>query len=197
MFLPMIAGSIGFLLFLIYDINSFTANKRLPGTFFFAGTALIAVSTVCSLTAAFRAGAFSGIADILLMIAGAVSLAALIYSLFFALPFEGTYLSPDSKRHVYDRGVYALCRHPGVLFFFAAYLFTGLAALPSPFLVSGMLFSVLNVLYVCFQDRITFPRTFCDYEEYRHRVPFLIPTAASIRLMCRTMRHTTRKEDSK
>ena len=49
-----------------------------------------------------------------------------------------------------------------------------------------MLFSLLNLAYAWFQDRITFPRTFCDYETYRERVPFLIPTGNSIRLARQT-----------
>ena len=45
--------------------------------------------------------------------------AALIYTLFFALPFDETYAKQNNGRYVCDRGVYALCRHPGILCFFA------------------------------------------------------------------------------
>jgi protein-S-isoprenylcysteine O-methyltransferase Ste14 len=90
--------------------------------------------------------------------------------------------------------VYALCRHPGVICLFAMYLFLGLAALPTPLLGCGMVFSLLNVLYALFQDRVTFPKTFCDYEAYRKTVPFLLPTRASIRRAVQTGRRPHRKE---
>ena len=106
-------------------------------------------------------------------------LGALIYSLFFALPFSGTYCAQPQSPQVCDRGVYALCRHPGVLCFLGVYVFLGAAALPSPLLAHGMVYSFLNLCYVIFQDLVTFPKTFCDYAAYRKRVPFLIPTRRS------------------
>ncbi len=49
-------------------------------------------------------------------------LALLIYTLFFALPFEETYCEENKLRAAYTEGVYGLCRHPGVLWFAGAYL---------------------------------------------------------------------------
>ena len=197
MILPLILGIAGFVLFFLYDINSITTNYRIPKTFFFTGSILIVSATVLCLIRAFRLKAFSEVSDIPLLLLGLLSFAALIHSLFFALPFEDTYVSQNNSRRVYDKGVYALCRHPGVLFFFASYLFIGLAALPSPLLVCGMVFSFLNFLYVCFQDLVTFPRTFIDYRDYKNNVPFMIPTLHSFRRMCETRRRINRKEDSK
>ena len=48
-------------------------------------------------------------------------LALLIYTLFFALPFEETYCEENRLRAAYTEGVYGLCRHPGVLWFAGAY----------------------------------------------------------------------------
>ncbi|MBQ4354242.1 MAG: hypothetical protein IJC71_05040 [Clostridia bacterium] len=197
MLLPLLLGTAAFLLFFLYDVNSITGRFRLFRTFFLAGCILLVLSTVLCLLPAWKMHTFGTWADMILLLLGALSLAALIYTLFFALPFEKTYVTQDEGRKVYDRGVYALCRHPGVLFFFAAYLFFGLAAHPSPLLPCGMIFSVLNLGYVWFQDRVTFVKTFDDYEDYKKRVPFIIPTPVSIRQMCTTWRRTNRKEDSK
>ena len=71
----------------------------------------------------------------------------------------------------------------------------GLAALPSGLLLRGQLFSFLNFAYVCFQDRVTFPKTFCDYEDYQQKVPFLIPTRSSIRQAAETLLRANREED--
>ena len=195
--LPLLPGILGFLLYLIYDINSFTRQNRIMGSFFTVGSVLIALSTVWMLRDAWHAGAIAGFWDFLLLTAAVLAFAALIYALFFALPFDDTYVSPENGRTVCDTGVYALCRHPGILCFFALYLFLGLASLPHPMICGGMLLSALNTAYAAFQDRITFPRTFCDYDGYRHRVPFLIPTKDSIRTAGRTLPRLHGKKESK
>lgn len=193
----LLLGCIAFALFFLYDVNSFTRQSRLLGLTFYAGCLLLLCAAAADLVSAVRLGAFSAPADYLWLIPALLSFLALIWCLFFALPFEDTYADPAAGRHVCDTGVYALCRHPGVLCLAALYLFLGIAALPGTLLRNGMIFSALNTVYVIFQDKITFPRTFCDYTEYRKRVPFLIPTKASIRRARRTFRRSGRKEDSK
>jgi len=195
MFMPLLAGMVGFLLFFLYDINSYTLRNRILGCSFFAGCVLILFSTAIQLYRAWLAEVFSSPADIPLLFLAFLSFICLIYCLFFALPFSETYVDAQDQRHVYDKGVYALCRHPGVLCFFALYLFLGLAALPHPLLYYGMILSFLNFLYVLFQDRITFPKTFCDYIEYKKHTPFIIPTPKSIRRAFHTIRREKRKED--
>ena len=171
----------GFLLYLLYDVNSFTYQLRLLHGAFALGTLLVGAATALDLLEAWRLGAFSGPGDAALLLAAGACLAALVYSLFFALPFQETYRQQDQGRHVYDGGVYALCRHPGILCFFGLYLCLGLAALPGGLLAHGLAFSLLDLAYAGFQDRVTFPKTFCDYEAYRKKAPFLIPTGDSIR----------------
>ena len=193
--LPLLLGIIGFLLYLLYDINSLIWQKRLPRSFFLIGTLLVGAATAIDLAAAIRSRAFAGLTDLLLLAAAALSFGALIYCLFFALPFDETYAEQENGRPVCEAGAYALCRHPGIPCFFAVYLFLGIAALPSPLLAHGMLFSFLNLAYAAFQDRVTFPRTFCNYETYRKRVPFLLPNRSSIRLARQTWPRAASKED--
>ena len=171
----------GFLLYLLYDVNSFTYRLRLLHGAFALGTLLVGAATALDLLEAWRLGAFSGPGDAALLLAAGACLAALVYSLFFALPFQETYRQQEQGRHVYDGGVYALCRHPGILCFFGLYLCLGLAALPGGLLAHGLVFSLLDLAHAGFQDRVTFPYTFCDYEAYRKKAPFLIPTGDSIR----------------
>ena len=111
------------------------------------------------------------------------------------LPFSDTYTAPEQGRQVWRSGVYALCRHPGILCFFVMYLFWGLAALPTRLLLQGMVWSLLNLAYAWFQDRVTFPKTFSDYPDYRQEVPFLIPTPASIRRAKETWGEPFKKEE--
>ena len=193
--LSLILGITGFGLYILYDINSFTKKNPIVHSFFFLGTVLIGLATAMDLYHSFALRAFSGAADLALAAGGIVSFLALIYCLFFALPFEKTYTHQTTGNPVYDGGVYALCRHPGILCFFFLYLLLGLAALPGRLLHHGMVFSLLNLLYAWFQDRVTFPKTFCDYREYRTRVPFLIPTPASIRMAIKTLPHSKNREE--
>lgn len=192
----LLLGMLGFLLFFLYDVNSFTWRSRLLHKSFALGVTLLAAATVLDLAAALRMGAFSGLKDLILLVAGALCLAALVYCLFFALPFAETYQDTDGPPAVCDRGVYALCRHPGVLCMLGMYLFWGLGALPATMLRNGLIFSGLNTVYVCFQDRMTFPRIFPDYPDYQKNVPFLIPTGASIRAAWRTRRRSAEEEGS-
>ena len=192
----LLLGMRGFLLFFLYAVNSFTWRSRLLHKSFALGVTLLAAATVLDLAAALRMGAFSGLKDLILLVAGALCLAALVYCLFFALPFAETYQDTDGPPAVCDRGVYALCRHPGVLCMLGMYLFWGLGALPATMLRNGLIFSGFNTVYVCFQDRMTFPRTFPDYPDYQKNVPFLIPTGASIRAAWRTRRRSAEEEGS-
>ena len=61
--------------------------------------------------------------------------------------------------------------------------------------VNGIVFSLLDLAYAWFQDRVTFPKTFCDYEDYQKKVPFLIPTGDCIRLARQTRSRSVSEED--
>ena len=58
-----------------------------------------------------------------------------------------------------------------------------------------IVFSLLDLAYAWFQDRVTFPKTFCDYEDYQKKVPFLIPTGDCIRLARQTRSRSVSEED--
>lgn len=193
--LTLVLGCLAFVLYFLYDINSVVWHARVLHFGFAAGTALLAAATLLEGLNVFRAGAFGGAVDGVLALLGLFSLAALGYCLFFALPFEETYRRQSVLREAYTGGVYALCRHPGVLCLWGVYLFWGLAALPAAgFLRRGLLFSLLNTVYALFQDRVTFPQTFGNYASYRAQTPFLIPTARSIRRARETLRAPSDRE---
>lgn len=181
-----ILGLTGFALFFIYDINSFTRQSALVHRAFALGAVLVALSALLSLADAWRQGAFAGIGDALCLALGALCLAAMVYCLFFALPFDATYREQSGVRAAYTGGAYALCRHPGVVCFWGAAIFWGLAALPSRLWLLGAALSLCNTLYAWFQDRVTFPKLFSNYADYRGLAPFLLPTAGSIRRALRT-----------
>jgi protein-S-isoprenylcysteine O-methyltransferase Ste14 len=107
--------------------------------------------------------------------------AALEYrALFSSLPVIHTYLGNNEPTQLVDSGMYALCRHPGALWFplFSVSLAIGLGNWE--LLASAGLASLLNLWYVWFQDLFIFPRTIAGYRKYQESTPFLIPTAQSI-----------------
>lgn len=178
-----IIGAIGYLLFLIYDVNEIKQFHKVLKTTFCLGLVLQIGATIGMF--------YTNLMYLRLSVWGiGISLfgfAFLIYSLFFALPFEDTYIKLGEKRKVYDKGVYAISRHPGVLFYIFFYI--GLALLePTRITISTyLIWSLLNIIYIIFQDLWTFPRNFYNYDSYRESTPFLIPTVKSIRTFINTL----------
>ena len=153
-----ILGSTGFILYFIYDINSVRMKNAVLQKFFAAGSILVVVSLIAELYAAWgscqrKIGTMTGFG-----LGGFLFLCLLIYTLFFALPFEETYCEENKLRAAYTEGMYFLL----------------------------MIF--WNYLYIIFQDLWTFPRTFFNYKEYQQSTPFLIPNRKSIRVCLRTIR---------
>ena len=180
-------GSIAFLLYVLYDINSVKWNNKVLCNGFWGGTLLLAVTTISVvLQNKKHIGNIEGSSVVLLSIA-AIFFVLLIFTLFFALPFEETYVKESSMRMAYTEGVYALCRHPGVLWFIGFYLFLGLGFKSKDILFYGIVVSAWNVLYVVFQDLYSFPLTFHNYKQYQKQTPFLIPTKKSIQKCFNTL----------
>ena len=104
-----ILGSAGFFLYFIYDINSVRKQNRLLQKFFAAGTILVVLSLFMELWFAWgqcshRIGRMIGFG-----IGAMCFLALLIYTLFFALPFEQTYCEENRLRAAYTEGVCMDC----------------------------------------------------------------------------------------
>jgi len=174
-------------LFLWYDVWTVRGSARRWMRWTFAlGFACMAAATIRILVLAWSAARAHPLRAACLWAAALVCLALLVYTLFFALSFDGTYRAPDRGRKVCRSGMYALCRHPGVLWFFLFYLLIWLGAPCSASLLGGSALCAANFLYILVQDLWTFPRTFTDYDDYRLSVPFLIPTPASVRAAARS-----------
>jgi protein-S-isoprenylcysteine O-methyltransferase Ste14 len=181
-------GSLGFACLFVYDINSVKWNNKILHYSFAVGvfcvvsaTALIVGRDQAAL-ASLTASRFAGI------ILAALFLAALVYTLFFALPFRSTYLCDDEPKTVCDRGVYAFCRHPGFWCFSGLYASLYLIRPNGQVAAMALVFICLNFLYILMQDRWTFPSTLLAYESYRLSTPFIIPNRRSLRRGLRTIK---------
>jgi len=166
-------GLSAFLLFALGDLNTLFWKTKMLNSSFFIGCIAVGYATLSialpSLpgTPVWRLVLFGG--------AAALFFALLIYALFFAIPFDETYLSPGSGRKVCRTGMYGMCRHPGVLWFAGMFLCLYLAVPSGELLAAGLAFNTANLIYILWQDVYLFPKTFADYEDYKLSVPLLIP----------------------
>jgi protein-S-isoprenylcysteine O-methyltransferase Ste14 len=182
-----VAGALSFAFFYLFDLNKTRKRKRWGGILFALGFSALALST---------AGVLAAGRDRLLLPEGAKAafyLLALLfglitlYALFFALPFGRTYASAE-RGSVVDTGLYALCRHPGVIFFFLAYLCLAFAAGSDLMFWAMLAWTAMDVIHVWVQDKFFFPRTLEGYAAYQQSTPFLWPTKQSIGKCIKTLR---------
>ena len=184
----LILGTAGFVLYFVYDINSVLSKNVCLQKFFAWGSILVVASVAAEFCSAWGQGHRSVEAVIGFGIGALFFLGLLIYTLFFALPFEETYCEENKLRAAYTEGVYGLCRHPGVLWFAGAFLcMWGMLGGWRPGIYFGLMI-FWNYLYIIFQDLWTFPRTFFNYREYQQSTPFLIPNGKSIRVCMKSIR---------
>lgn len=190
--LALCLGSIGFLCYFLYDINSVRKIAGWMSGLFMAGTVLIVGATAVLFWKSRRILLQTPV-DLLWMAGGVFFLCLLVYTLFFALPFEETYVEESRYREAYTEGMYALCRHPGVLWFAGVYLCTAMLWKSEEGILFSAVMVLLNLFYVIFQDVYSFPRTFSNYQEYKKSTPFLIPNGKSIQ-RCRNSRRGAEKK---
>ena len=177
-------GTIAFILFIVYDLEQAGAIShrfhKITKAFFSIGSVLLVAATASLLWRMDPINRNWNGNMFFFLILAILFLGLLIYTLFFALPFEETYVKQDAHR-TYDKKMYALCRHPGVLWFAGFYFCLWLALGSKSLLVKAGWFSFLNFCYIVLQDFYTFPKVFSDYADYRKRVPFLIPNGKSLK----------------
>jgi len=181
-------GCIAFLFFCLFDLHKLYFVHRIFHGTFFLGLLLVIAATAGILIqgeAAFRLSPFLRVLCGVMMLGG---FAWQFYALFWALPFQATYLHGELQSLVITSGAFALCRHPGVLGFSVLYFFLWLFSGVHLILLAGVLWTLLDVLHVYIQDRWLFPRSFPGYGAYRLYTPFLLPNAASLKLCIDTFR---------
>ena len=174
----------GFALLFLNDYNDWRLSRRWLKLCFPAGALLLVFGTV--LEARRGVSPVTGWPRGLFVLLAAAFLALLVYTLFFALPAGASYARPGESRPSCTTGIYALCRHPGVLWFAGLYgCLWACAGLP---LWEAALYSGLNVLLVVFEDRCVFPAKLEGYAAYQAATPFLLPNRRSLRACRRTIR---------
>lgn len=185
----MIAYIIPFALFFFSDINDWKLGRRWLRFLFPAGFLLLAIATLRHI-ALEAYSALPACIRLPAMVLSALSLLLLLYTLFFAVPPGPSYLAPGRKRAVRTTGIYALCRHPGVLWL-ALFYASLIPAAGFPVHIV-LLVTFLDIPLVLFEDRLVFPSLMEGYERYRVSTPFLIPNTASVK-RCRASLFSDRR----
>ena len=123
----LLPGVLGFVAFGLFDINKIRWQRRELNLLFAVGSLLLAASTLLSIPQPSHWAIFHGFGGTAALVGLILSGAALVYVLFFALPFSSTYTESEELPLV-DRGAYGLCRHPSfwlfVVFYFFLWLFS-------------------------------------------------------------------------
>lgn len=177
----LLIGIGGFLLFFLSDWNDLHWGRKGLRFCFPLGAALLtgATAAACCQGSAPVVGGLRAAAGVLALI----FLALEVYALFFALPPKASYTAPGERRETRAAGVYALCRHPGVLFFVPLYICLWIGFGLPPLHVT--VYVLLDVLLVVYEDFRVFPAVLEGYGDYRKQAPFLIPNSASLRACLR------------
>ncbi|MDD3049436.1 MAG: hypothetical protein PHQ89_05680 [Bacilli bacterium] len=180
--MSLIMGFFAFIMFYLYDFNQIVLKKKVCSLFFIVGCVLLLSASILLLSLHLPIMVIDAYHLCLLLIA-ICFLFLLIHTLFFSLPFEETYRKESlatQQNKCYRNGMYALCRHPGVLWMFGFYFMLSLAFNSKLMWQACLLFNLMNFIYIVIQDNWTFMYLFCDYYEYKQQVPFLLPNIKSI-----------------
>lgn len=173
-------GCLAFICFGIFDLNKIKFMDKNINFLVILGSLILVLSTIAIIVSDFSAKISTTLerAGFLLAI---LALLLLIYTIFGAIPFKKTYLNTQKGNTVVNTGMYALCRHPGVIWFFLFYLLLGLAFSNKVMLTATLVWTSLDIVYVYIQDRWIFPIMLEGYYAYKKQVPFLIPDITSLR----------------
>lgn len=185
-----LVGVVGFIMLYVYEMNQILWQKSFFKFFFTGGFILIFGSTLFAFISDLSeiSNGVQLITGIILFI---IFLYLLIYTLFFAIPFKESYVEQFENRTVYKEKMYALSRHPGVLWFVGLYGSLVLIIPTDLMIILCVVLSLLNIVYIFIQDFWSFPKLFVDYKEYKKGTPFLIPSINSVKKSIQSYRRKT------
>lgn len=161
----LLLGTLAFFVIAMGDVNDVFFKQKPLKLCFPLGLAMLVIATAARISAADP--------SILWCAAAAVFLLLELYALFGSFSVSETYIASDEPRTTCEKGLYSLCRHPGVPLFAGLYvcLHFGLG-LP---LWDALIYIALDIILAAFEDNVIFPRLLDGYEDYKKRVPFMLP----------------------
>ena len=170
-------GILGFVMLLLFDICSLCEKSIIKYFFGISGFSLIFVSSVF-LVRINSDVIFSYTLRVVALSLALIFLFLLIYSVFIEVG-KKTY-QYKNQNILITTGTYALSRHPGVLWFLFVYLFGAIYFQNTFVLYAGLIWTVINIIYVYIQERFIFTKLFDNYGSYIQTTPMILPSYQSI-----------------
>lgn len=179
-------GAIGFSFILLFDIYTLKNDGLKRKVIGLSGVVLIIYSAVMAAMVSEKVAIPAGLRIAALILWAAASF-LLVYSLFLELPFTKTYGGSKYSSELVDTGTYALCRHPGVLWFGLMFFFFFFATGSVLLIPAGIIWTIIDIIHVYIEDRFFFPKMFASYKQYAKSTPMLIPNRDSLRRCIATL----------
>ncbi len=171
-------GAFAFIAFVGFDLASLHDKCKCKYLFGLSGLILLGYSTfeIISINETVE---INNTINMVSYIISLIFLALLVYSVFVEVG-KNTY-EYNAKPSLVTDGTYSLVRHPGVIWFFFAYLFFALALESQMLLHACIVWSLVNGLYTYLQEKYILYNLFHDYNEYQKTTPMFIPNITSIK----------------
>lgn len=161
----LVLGICAFAVMALGDVNDAFFKKKPLKLCFPLGLAMLCLATAARLD-------FAKL-SVLWCAAAAVFLVLELYALFGSFSVSEAYTATDVPRQTSENGLYSLCRHPGIPLFAGFYICLHFGAgVP---LSDALAYISCNLLLAAFEDAVIFPRLLGGYDDYKKRVPFIIP----------------------
>lgn len=161
----LVLGIIAFAVMATGDINDAFFKKKVLKLCFPLGLVMLCYATAARLSLDKLSVLWCG--------AAAVFFALELYALFGSFSVSEAYTSIEAPRQTSENGLYSLCRHPGIPLFAGLYICLHLGAqLP---LSDVLVYIICDFFLAVFEDIVIFPRLLDGYDDYKKRVPFIIP----------------------
>lgn len=173
-------GVLGFVLLFVADYCGLRDKCVYKNLSAFSGTFLIIILSVVILTQGYNYELPLSIR----MISFAFTLLFLLM-MIYSIVIEVS--KNNSEKKLITTGTYALSRHPGVLWFLLYYVFGSFVFADYMILIAGIVWTIVNIVYVVFQERFIFKALFDNYEEYKQSTPMIIPTRSSVQKCLKTI----------
>lgn len=178
--LMVILGVIGFGILFLSDLSGLHKKSTLQKLFAITGTLIIFSSSIHIL---YYTSRFTSNIPVLIL-SGTLTITFLIL-LIYSVVYEVGVKNKEGK--LVTTGTYAICRHPGVIWFLLYYVFGSIVFGSTEILVAGIIWSVANIIYVILQEKLVFNKIFDGYENYVKITPMLLPNRNSIKRFNNTL----------
>lgn len=175
-----------FVLLYFFDFYTLKDEGMKKKVFGVAGLGLLIYSAIM-VAAVSEKASFPVIQRIIAGVFCALAAFLLIYSLFLELPFVKTYGTDQHNNVLVDTGTYALCRHPGVLWFGLLFFFFFFATGAVLLIPAGIIWTSIDAVHVYLQEKLFFHKMFPEYGNYVKNTPMLFPTVKSLKRCITTL----------